>query len=211
MAPIASLPDAARPKEIIERTFDVFSGPEGTMDMMCFVKFCESSKKVSAAVADTIFSTVVQNVRDGMNLSEFKAALELCVNSGKPARTCSTPDKKCLTESSEDSPIVHRRSSRLVLIKPCRRASMGSVDLQGLSKKSSLGSENQNLNITVDKPPKCESSFRWSPIDPADVSTGGQDSPIIRRTIRWCPAAVEEEDLQPKMKPNVLARRKTIT
>jgi len=182
------------------------------MDMMCFVKFCESSKKVSAAVADTIFSTVVQNVRDGMNLSEFKAALELCVNSAKPARTCSTPDKKCLTESSEDQPWrpVPRRSSRLVLIKPCRRASMGSVDFRGLSKKSALGSENLNLNITVDKPPKCESSFRWSPIDPADVSTGGQDSPIIRRTIRWCPATVEDEDLQPKMKPNIHARRKSI-
>jgi len=89
---------------IIERTFEVFSGPEGTMDRTGFVKFCESSKKVPASDADTIFLTVVQNVRNGMHLGEFEAALELCVNSGKGERIGA--DRKCLNECPDVCPDV---------------------------------------------------------------------------------------------------------
>jgi hypothetical protein len=98
MAPIDTPPKAARPLNIIERTFEVFSGPEGTMDRTGFVKFCESSKKVPASDADTIFLTVVQNARSGMTLGEFKAALELCVKKEiRGERICA--GRKCLKEN----------------------------------------------------------------------------------------------------------------
>jgi hypothetical protein len=177
MAPIGSLPGATRPKQIIEQTFNVFCGPQGTMDMMGFVKFCESSKKVPASDADTIFSTVVQNARNGMNLSEFKAALELCVNSSKAAAICA--DTRCLSDFSE---VCGRQGQISMPIKPGRQGST--------RRKSCL--ENHSLNVPVGLKPKCSSTFRWSPIDVADTINGGLDSSATRRTIRWCPADVEE-------------------
>jgi len=147
------------------------------MDMMGFVKFCESSKKVPASDADTIFSTVVQNVRNGMNLGEFKAALELCVNSVKGAGMCA--DRKCLSECPD---VCGRQARTSKLIKPARQGST--------RRKPCL--ENHSLNITVGLKPKCSSTFRWSPLDVADALNGGQESPAIRRTIRWCPAQLEE-------------------
>jgi len=167
MAPIGRLPDTTRPKEIIEQTFNVFCGPQQTMDKVGFAKFCESSKRALVSDADVIFFTVVNNAHNGMELSEFKAALGLLVNAGKVARSCT--DRKSVSESKEVRKPVRQRST---------------------ARKSSLENHSKNKRVDISLKSKTSSPFRWSPLDISHPSTRGQESPS--RTIRWCPADLEE-------------------
>jgi hypothetical protein len=164
-----------RPKEIIEQTFNVFSGPQQTMDQSGFARFCESSKRVVASDANAIFCTVVQNSHSGMDLHEFKAALGLLVNVNRKTGSCDSPheEKRCLGECVEAREVV----------KPARQVSSG-------RRKSCL--ENHSKNKAVGLKPKHSSTFRWSPLDVAEPISGVQDTLSPSRTIRWCPAELEE-------------------
>lgn len=163
----------ARPKEIIEQTFNVFCGSHMTMDMVAFAKFCESSKRVPTSDANLIFSAAVRNVHLGMELSDFKVALGLLVNfvkSGTMQRL-----------GSETSSLL--QNGDFEVIKPRRPSSTG---------KCRSSSENHSNNTPmVKKSQKNPSSFRWSPLDVVDTCSGAtQETPS--RIIRWCPAELEE-------------------
>jgi len=183
MAPIGNFPDVTRPKEIIEQTFNVFCGPQQIMDKTGFAKFCESSKKVAASDAMIIFSAVVQNVHSGMDLSEFKAALGVLVNFGKEI---SAKRGQGLTSAprADRRPSLSECFEAPEVIKPARQES---------TRRKSL--ENHGQNTTVGLKPKTSSTFRWSPLDIVDNITGVQETRCPgtpSRTIRWCPAELEE-------------------
>lgn len=171
---MVGMPDTTRPKEIIAQTFDVFCGPEQTMDTLGFAKFCESSKRVVASDANIIFSAVVHDAHYGMDLTEFKAALGLLVNI-KKAGGC--PDRESSSECFEVAAVDE-------VIKPARQISMG--------RRSSLENHSQNTTVGLKTKLKDPSSFRWSPLDIVDPINGGRPLDSPSRTIRWCPAELEE-------------------
>lgn len=170
----------ARPKEIIEQTFNVFCGPQRTMDEVGFAKFCESSKRVLAADADAIFSAVVQNVHNGMELSEFKDALTLLVDFGNRSQNRPGTERKPLSEKN------FMASPKAV--KPVRKSSSGPRRSTAQKHKRP-----QQCDAKLDARP----TFRWSPldigdsIDENDDYPNKQESPYGVRTIRWCPAELE--------------------
>lgn len=89
------------------------------MSELGFVNFCESSNKVRAADAKAIYYLAVRNVNAGMDLSTFKAALALLVNSGKGERDptllvaqASSQPRRSRSES-EESVVSASSSTRL--------------------------------------------------------------------------------------------------
>lgn len=178
MVVIESLPSATRPKEIIEHTFNVFCGAQKTMDEVGFAKFCESSKRVLASDARNIFCAVVQNVHNGMDLSEFKDALTLLVKFGKNSANQQGMDRKASSDNQSPKAVkpAGRRSTVRRSTLQSRRNRIESDSSNSSDKDSSTSSESP-------------STFRWSPLDIGD-SINREDSPS--RPIRWCPAELEE-------------------
>jgi len=76
-----------RPSKIVEEAFRLFSGPQASMDLCTFRRFCQHSKVLAVdtdflsntAYADDVFSATVPPGHDRMSLHEFKAALQLLV------------------------------------------------------------------------------------------------------------------------------------
>jgi hypothetical protein len=175
-----STPNEARPKEIIERTFDVFCGLQQTMDIVGFAKFCASSKRVLASEADDIFSAVVQNAHRGMELSEFKDALTLLVDVGSKVQSHPGTERKPLSERN------HRASPKAV--KPARKSLAG--------QRKSTGQKPEGSHH-CDAKSEARPIFRWSPLDIGDSIDENNDcrlqqEPLSQsRTIRWCPAELE--------------------
>lgn len=162
------------------RTFNVFCGPQRTMDEVGFAKFCESSKRGLASDADAIFSAVVQNAHNGMELSEFKAALTLLVDFGNRGQNHPGTERKPLSENN------FRASPRAV--KPARKISVG-------PRRSTAQKHKRPQHC--DAKSEARSTFRWSPldigdsIDQNDDYPNTQDSSSQTRAIRWCPAELE--------------------
>jgi hypothetical protein len=173
-AAVAAVGRPLQPKEIIEHTFNVFCGHQQTMDEVGFAKFCESSKRVIASDASIIFTNVVQNVHNGMDLNEFKAALGLLVNFSKTGGN-RTPVEKIANGA----------------IRPARPSSRGKVRV------STSGAE----------PKITASTFRWSPLAIVESVEDIKESRLetverqkarkASRTIRWCPAEVDDEEEEP--------------
>jgi hypothetical protein len=169
-----------QPKEIIEHTFRVFCGQQQTMDEVGFARFCESCKNVSANDASIVFATVVHNANNkGMNLTEFKAALALLVSFGK--------------QSGEENSSIETPAKT-----PTRsvNATKASRPGQILSPRGVLCERNRKESETDFEKPA--STFRWPPpaVSETEVSVPRRAKPLARRgsrTIRWCPAEMEEE------------------
>lgn len=157
------------PKEMIEETFNVFSGFEQTMDEIGFTKFCECSKRVVPSEARIIFSAVVQNVHIGMDLKEFKDALNLLVASSKRGI-----EKRAASERGS-----------LKAVNPARQRSTMMREFK----------ENRRTSNVDQELVKTPSTFRWSPLDLGDSIKPVNDDKSKEppsRTIRWCPADLEE-------------------
>lgn len=137
MVAFDSAADASRPREIIEQTFVVFCDHCVSMDIVSFVKFCGSCKRVCESDASAIFFAVVRNVHNGMDLDEFKDALSLLVNAQKG--------------NSADRKIADDKSSKVV--RPANQTSIG----------RKLATENHGPNTTVGRKPSSSLSLRWSP------------------------------------------------
>jgi len=189
MAPIGATHDdqPTRPKEIIEQTFNVFCGPQQTMDQVGFAKFCESSKRALVSDADVVYNTVVDNVHIGMELSEFKAALGLLVNADK-SRSPRTDRKSNILLGADRKSVSECYEVR----KPCELQVRKPVRQRSTARKSSSENHSKNKRVDISLKSKTSSTFRWSPLAISDPNTGGQDSVSASRTIRWCPADLEE-------------------
>jgi len=137
MVAIDTVADASRPREIIEQTFNVFCNHCVSMDIVSFVKFCGSCKRVCESDASAIFFAVVRNVHDGMDLDEFKDALSLLVNVQKG----NSADRK--TQGGKSSKVG----------RPADQTAIG----------RKLAAENRGPNTTVSRMPSSSFSLRWSP------------------------------------------------
>jgi hypothetical protein len=150
------------------------------MDEVGFARFCESCKKVPALDASIVFSTVVQNVNNsGMSLTEFKAALALLVSFGKQSM-----EAKCAIEKPAETPI--RSGVVATASRPNQKVSSRRVLCESNRKES----END-----FEKP---ASTLRWSPLAVSEMEDSLPRSTrrSVRRrsrTIRWCPADVEDD------------------
>lgn len=192
MAP-NSTSSATHPKEIIEQTFGVFCGAHDTMNEAGFAKFCQSSKSVPAADARAIYCAVVPNVHSGMDLNEFKAALGLLVNDGRTC--CSRTDGELPADRSFKSSKVIRIATQGLTRR--RRPSYESHLQNAVGIKSAIVETNSDVSTDTGSDIDSDDGqhgFRWSPMAISDPVNDCEEpiSPSHKRTIRWCPADLDE-------------------
>jgi hypothetical protein len=81
---------------IVKQTFEVFSGPEGSMGEAEFLDFCAKSRGVCADNAKKIFSSVTETYNE-MSLRDFEEALDLLIDLGKSRSGAGASVKSTIT------------------------------------------------------------------------------------------------------------------
>jgi len=109
-----------RPSRIVEEAFQLFCGPQASMDLCTFRCFCHHSSLLAvdtdlvanASYADDVFSATVPPGHDSMCLHEFKAALQLLVERQRAATSAPLGMTSCLRDADLMASTGHTGAGR---------------------------------------------------------------------------------------------------